>query len=330
MHAPKNYALHSNTWNDLVCQSKPITDRSTCNRTSLRFGANHTQVWQNIYPRLLPILEENREHRLAEDRSIRWQGRQIRIKTLLDEIKLGWDPYVQAATTNVIGATITKFEGAFDPQAIHIAPLDTSVQNLTPRAPFPSLEAVQNWPVLVDLFERDVPAEEIEEDLVQRHVAIQEAAVEWIAEVEGYLASCIRSVQSDQDNSGPSVRLHNKTGSTVLGDTSSDTESESELVDEPSDILSEDLRLIVRADAVFDHHGRLCFYPEDFCDVDPSTATYHSGWSAIARALLGCLRWPDALFSDVKAVECRFACGRCVSDMCPKDWVSMVCAALDA
>ncbi|KAG8717943.1 hypothetical protein FRC09_013412 [Ceratobasidium sp. 395] len=200
-------------WRALVEAPKPLTDR----------------IWSNILPKLIKLLEENRERRIAQKAAERQRQRRKRIDKFLEMLQRTENPlesilealHIQAPTE------LDYFDEPFNPQNLIVEY----------RAPLPNTRFAVKWDCLVDLSEREITVEEVDTELEARKAQIIQGLADWRASVERRLVE----KSEGGGNGGGNVSL------TVGGST------------EPAAHLSPDLRLLLRADTIFAEH-------EDFSD----------------------------------------------------------------
>ncbi|KAG9077113.1 hypothetical protein FS749_011032, partial [Ceratobasidium sp. UAMH 11750] len=202
----------------------------------------------------------------------------------------------------------------------------------------PNTKFALQWDCLADLSEREITTEDVEADLKARREQIERKVLEWRADVERKLV----------DNFESGVKVANEdVVLTVKGST------------ELTENIARDLRVLLRADTVFkfdpsqshtseswhrlDRENSPYYYPnmvtmlyEDFYestdssadslvgrDIDLAGFQRNTEVEKIVKLLLKDLGMSDATRVELRVMQSRFVCGRCI-DQAPKTWDDIV------
>ncbi|CAE6469350.1 unnamed protein product [Rhizoctonia solani] len=284
-------------WNDLVSQPKPLTER----------------IWTNIQPKLIPLLEANREARLQMERDSRKSQRQLRLSELFLEIKQKDPSVLQLKAPN----PVTRLTNA------------GSTISFTYRNPFPDLCHALHWPLVKDLYETDSTVEEMEARFEEKREEVEGLVTEWQNRIQSQVVGRLRE------------------GYTSQGETIRPTITVSNEGPDPLANVSDDLKLLLRADSFF--YDTQTFsslkVPVSFstmissAGLSGSLSAYasviprpvpnldHYQWypeaHEAARELLADMGRPDASYLEMKGVGSAFACGRC-HETDSRNWEKMV------
>ncbi|CAE6504317.1 unnamed protein product [Rhizoctonia solani] len=285
--------LHQAEWLQLVSQPKPLTERE----------------WTDLEPQLIPLLKANRERRLYVQYQKRQDDRRGRLAELLRAIKQQDGFTVQMPTqhpaTLVSGSLLTA---SYEP-------------------PFPELSYMLDCPVVLDLYETDRTATELEAKFEQHRIEIERYITEWKARIQTHCSKLARQGLKNTKNILQS--------SLVASDNQPN----------PFANLSDDIKLLLRADSFFITTAQ--FYSErpvtygSVLKFEGLLGTYTALGAAIPKAppsldgiswndkahnaaqdLLACLGLPDVSYLEMtdKSV---YTCGRC-HDTENKTWEEMV------
>ncbi|CAE6473821.1 unnamed protein product [Rhizoctonia solani] len=291
------WSSRTRDWFELVLQAKPITDR----------------IWANLQPKLIPLLETNRDERLAMERETRKRGRRARLSELFLEIKKVNSPDLELQAPN----PITRLSNT-------IPTID-----FTHREPFPDFPHTLDWPLVQNLYETDSSVTEMEATFEENRDEIEALVTEWKDRIQAHFVNLLRDGCKDQ------VEVLRPAIVTCDDD-----------LDSPANI-SDDLKLILRADSLFyqtrtsdlpkrpisygsflfleglygSHSGYLPAFPRPPPNLD------HVHWypeaHEAARQLLADMGKPDATYPEMKSIGNVFACGRCHEDD-RRNWDEMV------
>ncbi|KAG8744071.1 hypothetical protein FRC10_010856 [Ceratobasidium sp. 414] len=306
-------------WWGLVEVPKPLTKR----------------IWNNILPKLTPLLEENREKQAAFDKKANRVSRRYCVDRYLEGMQRLEHPLEPIAETLRAELPPRSDSDEFDfsnlggPGELH----EYRLKNLLPNTKF----ALQ-WDCLADLSEREIATEDVEAELKARREQIEQRVLEWRVGVERQL---VDKFESGVEVSNEDVVL------TVKGST------------ELAENLSRDLRILLRADTVFKldlsqsdtyeswhrpkRENSPYYYPnlvtmlyQDFYESIDSTADPLVGRDIdltgfqrnteaekIVKLLLKDLGMSDVTRIELQVMQSRFVCGRCI-DKAPKTWDEIV------
>lgn len=248
--------------------------------------------------------------------------------------------------------------------------------------PFPTTAEILTWPMIKEIVEVDRPVEELEDVFNQSRDEIDQAISDWRAKVDqDVLETWHREPgESSSSNAGGSkgkrragknstrqvrgvpinrtrTRRRSSKGKerasfnydltcgTSLPETTIMYRKPDGTTTEDVDELSDEMRLLFRADTLFVPYFRPPFYPDllpghynSFISSDrgvipdlgriwnPAELKRDGRGSATARALLELLGIPDATYPQMKAVDQGFVCQRC-SYRLPHSWGDIVSLA---
>ncbi|CAE6436703.1 unnamed protein product [Rhizoctonia solani] len=148
------WSTKTRQWRTIVVQPKPITDR----------------VWAHLIPKLVPLLEINRNERLRVESRARKRTRGDHLKGLMDSLK-------------------RMDYSAFKLEANLRLPLPGdayATTTVTYQAPFPTFLQALTWPVLNSLYETDVSITDMNESFEQQREGIKTQITEWQSYIQGY------------------------------------------------------------------------------------------------------------------------------------------------
>ncbi|KAG8725328.1 hypothetical protein FRC09_002210 [Ceratobasidium sp. 395] len=336
--SPENQA----EWHQLVEQPKPITDR----------------IWTNLYPKLVPLLESNREY---HERIEKIQRRRQRIKLMEAMVKTSREalPPLASATMN----PPSRDESTEAAPAVY--------RDVKLDMPFPSTAELVTWPMIKSIVDHDgLSPEDAEAQLAEVSEEVDAAVVEWRDKIEQDLVKIWNAGEEDNEKPSPSkgkgkgkattratprnTRKGKGRASTTGGSGSQATqlilpeftvtfaEPDGTTTANLSD-LSPNLQLLLRADTMFTADFPLRYtFPavvpsavplgyvmggsEDANDGDRwDSSKYRRDHekSAIAKQLLALIGRPDATSAETKAFGVNFLCGRCTLSL-TDDWDSFV------
>ncbi|KAG9110385.1 hypothetical protein FRC07_008198, partial [Ceratobasidium sp. 392] len=313
-------------WWPLIEAPKPLTDR----------------IWNNILPKLTPVLEENREKQAAYDKRERRSARRHRVNKFLLELRN--TPHPLEPIFNVLRDQLdpAPAPGTSDSLYQPGGPAALSDYKLTLLKP--GTKYALTWDSLADLSEREITVEEVEAELEVRKESIRNKVLEWRDAVERQLVNQFES------------------GTEIIPEATILTASSTELTED----LPRELRVLLRADTVFKNDRAAsedeqlgledipspCYFPKlatnhfkyfydypaltDSEDEYPPTQDIDlTGYKRnirvehIVKLLLKDLEMPNASRLELKVIQSRFVCGRCI-DKEPKNWDQMISHYIDA
>ncbi|KAG8693003.1 hypothetical protein FRC08_009382 [Ceratobasidium sp. 394] len=306
-------------WWGLVEVPKPLTER----------------IWNNILPKLTPLLEENREKQAEFDRKSNRVSRRYCVDKYLKGLEPTEHPLKSIVNTlrvelppcsDLDDFTLYSFGGPVELREFRL-------KGLSPNTKF----ALQ-WDCLADLSDREIATEEVEVELKARGEQIEQKVLEWRTGVERQLV--------DKFESGAGVANKDITLK-VKGGT------------ELTENISRDLRILLRADTVFkldhsqsdtyeswhrpDRENSPYYYPHLVTmlykgfyesaystpesligrDIDLAGFQRNSEVEKIVKLLLKDLEMMDATRVELRVMQSRFVCGRCI-DKEPKTWDEII------
>ncbi|CAE6397249.1 unnamed protein product [Rhizoctonia solani] len=291
------WSSRAREWIELVLQPKPVTNR----------------IWANLQLKLIPLLETNREERLAMECENRKRDRRSRLSELFLEIKKNNSPDLVLKATN----PITR--------------LSSMIPTITfaHREPFPDFPHTLDWPLVQNLYETDSSVTEMETKFEENRNEIENLVTEWKDRIQAHFVNLLRDGCNNQ------VELLRPAIVTCNDD-----------FDSPTNI-SDDLKIILRADSFFyqtwssdlpkrslsygtilyieglngSHSGYVPALPRPAPSLD--NVYWYAEAHEAARHLLADMGKPDATYLEMKSVGNVFACGRCHEDH-HRNWDEMV------
>ncbi|KAF8682849.1 hypothetical protein RHS04_02038 [Rhizoctonia solani] len=272
-------------WHDLVSQPKPLTER----------------IWANIRPKLIPLLEDNRERRLEMEREARRSERRRGLSRLFLQMREQSFPMLSFKAHNpMLQLSISE-----------------PVLDVSHRDAFPDFAHTLNWSIVKDIFETDATEGEMEVKFGQHRDEIRALITEWKDQVHTRLASSVRNAFEERNEPlRPTISVFNEEPDTLAN-------------------ISDNLKLLLRADSFFRRSGlsSLSKQPLGYSmilsmkDLVGSHSPYASEtprelptfndieWypeaHEVAQKLLADLGKPDASHLEMKKVGSAFVCGRC-------------------
>ncbi|GAB1527076.1 hypothetical protein RhiTH_010251 [Rhizoctonia solani] len=333
-------------WYSLVEQAKPLTDR----------------IWSNLQPKLVPILEYNREARLQKEQSERQAARRVKLAQLINEIKVDQEPmldlsvrksaYLQGYSNSESSEDSSNVAGpsnsAESQSSSDLSPLSpegsspsSSSSNSGAVEPpmhtifrdiFPIIVDALEWPVVKALYETDRSVSDMVQQFSENRDEIEACIDNWKSDLHTRMAEMLRK---DEDIEGQGQVL---TPCLVVQKDDSD----------PFQHLSDDLKLLLRADSLFT-------FPQNSvqnCTVNSyDAAIAKSGYRLtlreavmpkpyrppveltrirvctearrVARTILGSMGLENASIVEMKSVGRGYVCGRC-HDSGTKTWEELV------
>ncbi|KAF8607777.1 hypothetical protein BDV93DRAFT_603554 [Ceratobasidium sp. AG-I] len=297
-------------WVKLVYQPKPLTER----------------IWENIYPKLVPILEANKHERLARERRQRKIERKIRLRKLVADI----------------GDTERRF--------VELAPEYDQPPGppMTTVLPFPNPKTTLKLQFVKDILRMDITADAAEELFTSRREEFDLCLKGWKYDLERGLVEIV-SKKGGLD----SLMFEPEYPGIYAVGTSTKFTSESE-----ESVKSTMLQTLLRADSVFKLDGTngCRFYPDVITTIQDrlllpsaraiwydSDATEDGDYDMLgyktplnlagvsrdstartaAKAILASLGLEDAAYLEMKALGERFVCERCFMKK-PMGWAELL------
>ncbi|KAG9119697.1 hypothetical protein FRC07_005144, partial [Ceratobasidium sp. 392] len=275
-------------WHVLVDQPKVLTDRT----------------WANLQPKLIPLLEANRESRLAREKSERKRARRNRLEEYLRGIKEERAPIVDV-TISPPATPGSSSDGV-------LAPIQIKHEGI-----FPNVGDALQWDEMKGFLEDDLTVEAMEEHLASHLSEITQRADKWIGDIEDHLVGLLRKGR-EEDGLGPDI----PNATWPLSNDSSD----------PLENTTPSQKVMLRADSLFERAGSCApFVYDALVTAGRSTYSYlftslpsipetpldigkfkrHAEAQKAARMLLENLGKPNATFLEMKAAGQRYRCGRC-------------------
>ncbi|KAG8725327.1 hypothetical protein FRC09_002209 [Ceratobasidium sp. 395] len=335
--SPENQA----EWHQLVEQPKPITDR----------------IWTNLYPKLTPLLQSNREHYEQVEKLKRRRQRIKKMEIMTKTMREALPPLVHA--TMIPPSRDENSETA--PAVYRDVKLDM---------PFPSTAELVTWPMIKSIVDHDhLSPEDAEAGFADVREEVDTAVVEWRNTIEQDLfkiwnageedgkpnsskgkakgkattRATTRNVQKGKGRASTAGNSESQDSQLVLPEfTVTFAELEGTTTTDLSN-LSPNLQLLLRADTFFTadflvHYtfpaivpratplGRIVGGAEDANDGqrwDSGKYARDHERSAIAKQLLALIGRPAATSAETDAFGENFLCGRCTWGL-PGRWDTFV------
>ncbi|QRV72015.1 hypothetical protein RhiJN_00029 [Ceratobasidium sp. AG-Ba] len=322
-------------WHQLVEQPKPLTDR----------------IWTNLYPKLLPLLQSNREH---NEQVAKLKRRRLRIKKMEEMTK-----NMRAALPPLVHVTMNR-PAKGDDTAPLPAVLTADYPEVKLDMPFPSTAEFVTWPMIQVIVDDDyLSPEDAEVRLAEARHEIDQAVIEWRDNIEQDLVNIWNAREGEVEvGSSPSkgkrrgkstTRTATRSARTGKGRASASSSSHSHqdslVLPEftvtfakpdgttTTDIseLSPNMQLLLRADTMFTADflvkytfpaivpsavplGYIMGGAEDANDGERwNSSKYRRDHesSAVAKQLLALIGRPDATSAETEAFGGNFLCGKC-------------------
>ncbi|CUA68369.1 Receptor-type tyrosine-protein phosphatase T [Rhizoctonia solani] len=318
------YADGIQQWHELVenpKQPRPLTDRGKYPISTLLLILTLSLVWKNLYVKLEPLLEANRESRLEKECANRQIYRRNALDNLLLRIK-----HKNPVLLKVKPRKSKPLYSYYDSRPV------------AQRDVFPFVQDALELPFIKEMNEDDVSVDEFRKALDEHQSEIETFVAEWQDQTRTHLVDLIRA----EDKKYPELLQPPK---------NMDPEAFAR--------LSDDQKLLLRADSLFYVDGgsfnssiksvygyekalRVMYprctdeplEPWDPCEPEedvlevPDLDMIHRYPAAqkVARELLADLGKPNASFVEINQV--LYSCERC-HEKEPKEWTSMIAHYLE-
>ena len=267
-------------------------------------------VWTNLKPKLIPLLERNRESRLENEKAQRRYDRMTKLSQLLSNIKHADPPLIDTHIKDIAPPFLSDSK--------------SPIVKVTHQRLFPLAVDILEHPIMKSLEETDVSASEMEARFEQHGEQINAIISEWRLYIEGYMAELLRNgrVPDGLEEATPAPIL-------PVGESEPD----------PFDNVSDDLKILLRADSLFEStsspfmtafnystpfvvpHFSSSAFPRE--RIDLTKYRRHSEAQKFAGVLLAEMGKPNASFLELKSIGSQFMCGRCHDDSV-YNWEEMV------
>jgi hypothetical protein len=120
-------------------------------------------AWKGLLPKLIPMLEENRQRNITHATRERRVERRRRVDEFLSQMR-----------------TVHPFQLLLDA----LGPEHRSMFRTLMANPFPKTETALKWECLNDLGEREITTERVEAELAERKDQVEQNILDWRAEIE--------------------------------------------------------------------------------------------------------------------------------------------------
>ncbi|KAG8717807.1 hypothetical protein FRC09_013641 [Ceratobasidium sp. 395] len=222
--SPQNLA----DWNRLVLQPKPLTD----------------QIWNDLYPKLVPLLASNRIYYEHIDKEQRRRDRIARIDDLVITIRQASPPLIHVAPKGPLGSEDTSKPITSHDFSQHAPGSKFDDSGVEVEMPFPSIIELLTWPMINHLIEDDTSPEDVETKFNQIRKEFDQAVIKWRREVEQDLvniwnAACI---QHGEDMIKTRSSTESKGKAVAREDARSNTHTDKELAPTIQSLPAETLR----------------------------------------------------------------------------------------
>ncbi|CAE7101851.1 unnamed protein product [Rhizoctonia solani] len=328
-------------WYSLVEKAQPLTER----------------IWSNLQPKLIPILEANREERLQKEKSDRQSARRIRLAHLMREIKKTQAPLLDITVRSPTVPQKSSHSGksgddsqeagpssrVVEAQSSDAIPLEVSsddsdisiLSDITFHDIFPDIEDALQWPMVQELYETDTSVSKMEQNFIAGRAEIDAAIADWKTNTHTRLAEMLRR---DQD-----VQSQPLTPRLIVQENKTD----------PFANFSDDLKLLLRADSLF--IGVVTRTRKIIHSYELATTQFGYGIAfrdgimskpykpplnfgriraydearPVIRVLLAHMGLENACIAELQSVGRGYVCGRC-HDTKPKTWEDLVLHYMEA
>ncbi|CAE6358917.1 unnamed protein product [Rhizoctonia solani] len=160
-------------WRHLVEAPRPLTDH----------------VWARIGPKLISLLEENREYRLTMESGNRRNMRHFLLYDLLTDIYTKGYSAITLKARNPIAQFATI--------------------DFTHRGPFPSLNHAFNWPIVRTLYGTDFTEEEMIGELDKHRDEIEALVAEWVGRIQTHFVNQLcKGYMNQAEPLRPAITMH--------------------------------------------------------------------------------------------------------------------------
>ncbi|KAG8682304.1 hypothetical protein FRC09_016863, partial [Ceratobasidium sp. 395] len=275
-------------WNTLTEQPRPLTD----------------SAWKALLPILTLTLEESRAQQYIFHEEIRQHICSRRLGELWNEV--GTNP-----------GRLGPLVAALGVRSIPSSGMVSNDMNQNALTPFPSIEDGLKWDFMATFREGEHSINRTEQLFTSVLGQIQRKVPEWVDRVELDLVELLSKSKSPR-----AKHLNSNLSLTVKGSTEATAQ------------LPDVTRRLLRADCAFkasDEHplfgvlytGSDYSPPVPLCYPDLLITQRGKAWNPewfqpypeacrVAKALLACLDMENAAHAEMKAMGCRFVCGRCL------------------
>ncbi|QRV72002.1 hypothetical protein RhiJN_00016 [Ceratobasidium sp. AG-Ba] len=284
----------SREWSIFVDQPKVLTDRT----------------WANLRPKLIPLLEANREDRLERERAQRKRERKARLTEYIRDLKSERQLVIDASinpqpTTNSTPTTSDN------------TPPNVLVKH---AGLFPDIADALEWEEMKQLLEEDLPVEIMATQVEPILPQIAEHATAWIHDIESRLVELIRKGH-EEDGLGrdvpdavfscpknPSTDLLQNAGSNMKILLRADSFFESPKTGSRVPLVYDALVLNSYPPPAFYHFS---VDSQSSKSIDMTKFKRHAAAQRTARMLLAYLGKPNATFLEMRSAGQMYKCGRC-------------------
>lgn len=260
-------------------------------------------VWTNLKPKLVRLLEANRALELEHEKAQRRNTRKTKLNQLLNNIKLGELPLIDAEIRNPAPPSMSGCRGA---------PVEVLHQRI-----FPAVADLLDRPIIKSLVEADVSIFEMEARFKRHQEEIDVCILEWRLRTERHLANLLRKGRVSDGLEPARASILPVEGSEP----------------DPFGNISADLKLLLRADSLFESASGSNLAPVTYYflvsmlpidkPLDLTQCKRHAEAQMFARVFLAELGKPNASFLEMKSEGYGFMCARCHSNSILK-WENMV------
>ncbi|KAF8749232.1 hypothetical protein RHS01_10187 [Rhizoctonia solani] len=316
-------------WYSLVEQAKPLTDR----------------IWSNLQPKLIPILEYNREARLQKEQSERQAARRVKLAQLINEIKVDQEPmldlsvrksaYLQGYSNSESSEDSSNVAGpsnsAESQSSSDLSPLSpegsspsSSSSNSGAVEPpmhtifrdiFPIIVDALEWPVVKALYKTDRSVSDMVQQFSENRDEIEACIDNWKSDLHTRMAEMLRK---DEDIEGQGQVL---TPCLVVQKDDSDPFQQS--LGRPETPLTRRQSVYFSAKTAF-KTVREAVMPKPYRPpVELTRIRVCTEARRVARTILGSMGLENASIVEMKSVGRGYVCGRC-HDSGTKTWEELV------
>lgn len=150
----------------------------------------HLTVWTNLLVKLTPLLEENRERRLAREKEENRIMRRRRLHDLLVNVKFTAHPF-SAAMEVLVPGLAKDLLSTSQPSEFNFVPKTRPLPAVL--NPFPPIAVILEWECLKDLSETELSVERVEELFHERREQLDKCLTDWRENLEKRLVEILNT-----------------------------------------------------------------------------------------------------------------------------------------
>ncbi|EUC62643.1 hypothetical protein RSOL_424590 [Rhizoctonia solani AG-3 Rhs1AP] len=163
-------------WNKLVSQPKPLTDR----------------IWNNLYPKLIPLLKSNQTYNDELDKKNRRRDRINKLQALVASIRTALPPLVHLVRKT------SPTDPEPSPPNTSSTPSTAVNTDFTVEQPFPSTNELLTWPMIKDIVDDDTSLAQVETRFNEIRDEFDQRVLEWRDKIERDLVAIWNGGREDE------------------------------------------------------------------------------------------------------------------------------------